>query len=134
MEEDAKVDTEEVTEGLGNEQAEKAVVPAKDTSNESETLRDEFCSDESFEKTIDEELVENILVTADCQADWSDYVVTKLVNDKLRTIGIQLKSIKVNRNIRRCFESCIVKIEPMKKKAIENETFPMNRWTMKCIM
>ena len=99
----------------------------KDKANENGTLQNEFCSNESFEKLIDEELVENILVTADCQAEWSDNVVTKLVNDKLGTIGIQMKSITVNRNVRRCFESCIVKIEPMKKKMIDKETFPMNR-------
>jgi hypothetical protein len=134
-EENAEVNTEEVTEGLENDPAEKAMVlPANDTTNKSETLRDEFCSDESFEKSSDKNLVEQILVTADCQADWSDNVVTKLVDEKLATIGIIMKSIIVNRNVRRCFESCIVTIEPAKKETIEKETFPLRRWTMRCIM
>ena len=55
--------------------------PVKDTTNdiptvEPVTLKDEFCSNESFENESDEQLVEKILVTADCQADWSDKVVT----------------------------------------------------------
>jgi hypothetical protein len=133
--ENAEPSAEEATGGVKS-QAEEANIPSKDTTNEteSETLQDEFCTDESFERLSDDVLVEEILVTADCQADWSDNVVTKLVNEKLEIIGIQMKSIAVNRNIRRCFESCIVKIEPMKKRSIEKEPFPMKRWTMKCIM
>ena len=73
------------------------------------------------------------IVTADCQADWNDKYVTKLVNEKLKIIGIGMKSIQVNRNIRKCFESCVVTIEPTKKKIIEQESFPIRRWTMKCI-
>ena len=72
---------------------------------EPETLKDEFCSNESYEIASDDQLVEQILVTADCQADWSDKVVTKLLDEKLNSIGIKMKSIKVNRNIRKCFES-----------------------------
>ena len=132
--ETGKESADEATSNEMESQAEEANLPTKNTTNENEILKDEFCSNESFEKISDDELVEHILVTADCQADWSDSVVTKLVNYKLETIGIQMKSIKVNRNIRRCFESCIVQIEPMKKKSIERETFPMNRRTMKCIM
>ena len=37
----------------------------KDKANENGTVQDEFCSNKSFDKLIDEELVENILVTAD---------------------------------------------------------------------
>jgi hypothetical protein len=132
--EPGKDSAEETTSSEMENQAAEANLPTKDSPNENQTLQDEFCSNESFQKISDDELVENILVTADCQADSSDNVVTKLVNNKLKTIGIRMKSITVNRNIKRCFESCIVKIEPMKKKSIEKETFPMNRWTMKCIM
>jgi hypothetical protein len=74
----------------------------------SETLKDEFCSNESFEIASNEELVEKILVTADCQADWNDSVVIKLIDEKLNSIGITIKSISVNRNARKCFESCVV--------------------------
>ena len=71
----------------------------------------------SFDKTSDNDLIDTILVTADCQAEWSE-VVTKLVNERLETIGIQIKTIKVNRNIHTCFESCLVTIEPMKKQLV----------------
>ena len=60
--------------------------------------------------------------------------MTKLVDEKLGSIGIKMKAITVNRNVRRCFESCIVTIEPTKKKSIDEETFPMKRWTMRYIM
>ena len=87
--------------------------PEEDTTNdietvEPETLKDEFCSNESFEIASNEELVEKILVTADCQADWNDSVVIKLIDEKLNSIGITIKSISVNRNARKCFESCVV--------------------------
>ena len=136
-------------ESIGNEVtaqevlAEEVANPEKGTGNpsavdetlaaaESETLRDEFCTDESYE--ISEELVEKILVTADCQADWNDGVVTKLMNEKLNSIGITMKTIAVNRNSRRCFESCIVTIQPMQRKLIIKESFPLRRWTMECVM
>ena len=96
-------------------------------------FQDEFCSNESYEIASSEELVEQILVTADCQADWSDKVVTKLLDEKLNSIGIKMKSIKVNRNIRKCFESCLVNIKPMQRKLIDQESFPLRRWTMKTL-
>ena len=102
--------------------------------SEPETLKDEFCSDETFEKVRDSALVENILVTPDCQADWNDSAVTKLVAEKLDSIGIKMKEIEVNRNVRRCFASCLVRIEPVQRKIIEEATFPMRRWTMKWIL
>ena len=116
--ENAEPSAEEATGGVKS-QAEEANIPSKDTTNEteSETLQDEFCTDESFERLSDDVLVEEILVTADCQAEWSE-VVTKLVNERLATIGIQIKTIKVNRNIHTCFESCLVTIEPMKKQLV----------------
>ena len=106
---------EKATEGVQNERSEAANFLAKNTANESETLIDKFCSDQSCENPSDNELVEMILLTADCQAYWSDTVFTKLVDEKLGNIGIRMKSIIVNRNVRRCFESCIVAIEPTKR-------------------
>ena len=116
-----------------------ADVTEKGTANdiptvEPETLKDEFCSNESYEIVSDDQLVEKILVTADCQADWSDKIVTKLMDEKLNAIGIKMKSVKVNRNIRKCFESCLVTINPMQRKLIDQESFPLRRWTMKCII
>jgi hypothetical protein len=109
---------------------------------EPKVLEDEFCSDEifekqaelTFEKESDEALIESILVIADCQADWKDSYVTKLVDEKLNSIGINMKSIVVNRNVRKCFESCLVRVEPTRRSVIENQTFPIRRWTMKCIL
>ena len=71
----AEPSAEEATGGE-KRQTEEAIIPPKDTTNESETVQHEFCSNESFEKLSDDDLVEEILVTADCQADWSDPVVT----------------------------------------------------------
>ena len=59
------------------------------------TLRDELWSDETFEeeaacsseKEGDAALVDKIMVTADCQADWNDAYVIKLMDDKLKTKG-----------------------------------------------
>jgi hypothetical protein len=114
-------------------------VQEKDTSPViNKTLEDEFCSDDIFnanaKESVDETQVEKILVEADCQADWKDDYVRKLVQDKLRMIGIEPKAITVNRNIRKCFESCIVRIEPTRKDLIEKQIFPIRRWTMKCIL
>ena len=101
-------------------------------------VSDEVCPDHVFNNQEEEESadvqVEKILVEADCQADWKDDYVIKLVNDKLMMIGIKMKSIQVNRNIRKCFESCVVMIEPTRKEFIEQQTFPIRRWTMKCIL
>ena len=81
-------EAEEVTE-VSDAQVETAA-QAEDSETdlvqtEPETLKDEFCSDKTFEKqaliaedAIEEALVEKILVTADCQADWNDVYVTKL--------------------------------------------------------
>ena len=103
--------------------AEEAINPKKDSTNSATNeiratthgiMKDEFCSIKSFEIANDEKLIEKILVTANCQGDWSDSVVTKLLEEKLNTIGISMKSIKVNRNVRKCFgfESCLVTIKP----------------------
>ena len=129
---------DEADEGSSEEMV-TASVTRKGTENdiptvEPETLKDEFCTNESFEIATDDHLVEQILVTADCQADWSDKVVKKLMNEKLNEIGIKMKSIEVNRNIRKCFESCLVNIKPMQRKLIDQESFPLRRWTMKCII
>ena len=77
--------------------------------------------------------VEQIFVKADCQADWKNEYVTRLVDEKLSLIGIKMKSIVVNRNIRKCFESCLVTIQPVSRTLIEQQTFPIRRWTMKCV-
>ena len=136
-------EAEEVTE-VSDAQVETAA-QAEDSETdlvqtEPETLKDEFCSDKTFEKqaliaedAIEEALVEKILVTADCQADWNDVYVTKLMDEKLKLLRIQMKSIVVNRNVRKSFESCLVTIEPIERRVIESESFPIRRWTMKCI-
>ena len=118
--------------------AEEASIPVKESSeevskNKKDDLRDEFCPDKTFESESGDDLVEKLLITADCQADWNNAVVTKLVNEKLNAIGIRMTSIEVHRNIRRCFYSCTVTIEAKKRKLIEDLTFPMRRWTMKCL-
>ena len=98
-----------------------------------ETLEGEFCSDDTFNTNSksDEIQVERILVEADCQADWKDDYVVKLVEEKLKMIGIEIKGITVKRNILKAFESCIVRIEPIRKHLIEKLMFPIQRWTIR---
>ena len=48
-----------------------------------------------------------------------------LVDEKLSMIGIKMKLIVVNRNIRKCFESCLVRIQPVSGTLIEQRTFPI---------
>ena len=106
-----------------------------------ETLKDEFCPDETFQKQVtctsekesDSALVDKILIKADCQADWNNAYVIKLMDEKLKAIKIKMKSIIVNRNVRKCFESCLVTIEPIKRTIIESETFPIRRRKMECV-
>ena len=97
-------------------------------------MKDEFCSDNTFEKQalisedeIEEALVDKILVTADCQANWNDAYVTKLMDEKLKSLRIQMKSILLNSNVRKSFESCLVTIEPIERTVIESESFPIRR-------
>ena len=139
----AEAEAEEATE-VSDAEVETAA-KAKDSEidlvqTEPKTLQDEFCSDRTFEDQAliaedasEEPLVEKILVTADCQADWNDAYVTKLVDEKLKLLKIQMKSIVVNRNVRKSFESCLVTIKPIERRIIESESFPLRRWTMKCI-
>jgi hypothetical protein len=101
---------------------------------QNETLKHEFCSEDAFEEGNDEAQVKKILVVADCQDDWKNEYVIKLVDEKLIMIRITMKTIVVIRNIRQCFESCLVTIEPTRRKLIETKTFPIPRWTMKCIL
>ena len=97
---------------------------------EPEALQDEFCSNETFEeeaagtfeKESDAVWVDKILVTADCQADWKDSYEIKLMDEKLNTLGIKMKSIIVNRNVGKWFESCLVTIELTRRSVIESET------------
>ena len=135
--------TSSETEKVEEVNAEEAIESAKNIENESvvtdrEVLQDELCSDDAYAKEAEKESevvqVERILVEADCQADWKDDDVIKLVEAKLMIIGIKMKSIQVYRNIRKYFESCVVMIEPTDKKYIEKQIFPIQRWTMRCIL
>ena len=131
------------TEKVEELNAEEAIESAKNNESESdvtdrEVLQDELCSDDAYAKEAEKESevvqVERILVEADCQADWKDDDVIKLVETKLMIIGIKMKSIQVYRNIRKYFESCVVMIEPTDKEYIEKQIFPIQRWTMRCIL
>ena len=75
------------------------------------------------EKTSDDversaTLVEKILVNPDCQADWRDDVVIKLVNEKLDTIGMKMNEIVVNISNRGSFVSCLVRIQQIQRKKL----------------
>ena len=59
-------------------------------------------------KALRLQAMKKMLLTADRQADWNDSVVIKLIDEKLNSIGITIKSISVNINARKCFESCVV--------------------------
>ena len=66
--------------------------------------------------------VESILVTPDCQTGWKDNYISKLINDKLLVVNLKMKSIQINRRWG-SFISCLVKIEPVERKEIENIDF-----------
>ena len=112
---------------------------ANEDNNEVSTLKDEFCGDDIYEeknddnKDTNETLVEQILVTPDCQADWRDDYVTKLVHDKLKAIGIIMTKIQINRSNRKAFTSCVVFIKPIESKKITEANFPLRNWTLKII-
>ena len=69
-------------------------------------LKDEFCTNEVYQNGFDMTddgkvvLVERIIITPNCQSDWKEAVVKKLVDEKLESIGInslELKSMKLTR-------------------------------------
>ena len=118
--------TEEVIKTIVEEiDAEKATKVLQDSVSQNDainhnSLKDEFCPDDTFEEKESEsestvKHVEKILVKADCQAHWNNAYVVKLVEENLKIINIRMKSIIVNRNCRKCFESCIVTIEPTRR-------------------
>ena len=95
-------------------------------------LDDEFCDDKDYENcedlVDDEVLVERIIITPDCQSDWREPVVKKLVDEKLAIIGLNSLRVKVNGSNRARFVSCEVDIDPVKRKVIQGLEFPMRRW------
>jgi hypothetical protein len=95
-------------------------------------LDDEFCDDKDYENcedlVDDEVLVERIIITPDCQSDWREPVVKKLVDEKLGIIGLNSLRVKVNGSNRARFVSCEVDIDPVKRKVIQGLEFPMRRW------
>ena len=64
-------------------------------------------------------LLLNTMNTADCQDDWNEAYVIKLMDEKLKDIRIKMKSIILNRNVKKCFKSCLVKIEQSRGRRIE---------------
>ena len=91
------------------------------------TLKDEFCSDEAFEEAVDENLVENIVVTAECTTDLVDNKnVAEQVEAKLYSLGIKVRKIELKKNHKGISESLLVSIKPIEKKNIEAATFPLS--------
>ena len=103
-------------------------------------LKDEVCSDADYNKSKNEEnetgdaldLVDSVLISPDCQTGWKDDYIIKLIDEKLKAINLKMESMKINRS-RGSFTSCLVKIESVRKKNIEEKDFSArNRnWTLK---
>ena len=91
-------------------------------------LDDEFCADKEYANGEEDILVERIIITPDCQSDWKEAVVKKLVGEKLATIGLNSLGVKVIGSNRARFVSCEVEIEPVKMKVLQDLEFPMRRW------
>ena len=87
------------------------------------TLKDEFCSVDAFE----ENLVETIVVTAECTTDLvDDKNVAEQVEAKLYSLGIKVRKIELKKNHKGISESLLVSIKPIEKKNIEAATFPLS--------
>ena len=103
-------------------------------------LKDEVCSDADYNKSKNEEnetgdaldLVDSVLISPDCQTGWKDDYIIKLIDEKLKAINLKMERMKINRS-RGSFTSCLVKIESVRKKNIEEQNFSArNRnWTLK---
>ena len=78
------------------------------------------------------DLVDSVLISPDCQTGWKDDYIIKLIDAKLKAINLKMESMKINRS-RGSFTSCLVKIESVRKKNIEEQDFSArNRnWTLK---
>ena len=103
--------------------AEEARDDMKIKEAEHSTLQDEFCSDETFAESIDNEdtLIEEIVVKpTNCQEEISESDVASFINYKLKIVGINMvKMINIEKSNVGSFSSCLVKIEPVSLKKIE---------------
>ena len=96
------------------------VAPNSDAEKGSENVIDEFCPDNIYVENVDDTLVEDILITTDCDADWKDDNMENLIYYKLKIIGINMVKInRINRSNNGAFTSCLVKIQPIPVKKIE---------------
>ena len=108
---------------------------------ESETLKDEFCSDETFDKKapspLDKEvigdLVDKILVTHG-EVDQKKDDTGKVMEEKLLSVGIEIEKIE-SVQIEEGRSKMVVKIKPIDKKKVNAATYPLCvlGWSIQCV-
>ena len=79
-----------------------------------------------------EAVVTTVEFTPDCQADWSDSVVFDIVAKRVKAAGLNLTDLKIFRNKRKAFTSCIATISPISSTSCGGLTFSFrSKWTWK---
>jgi hypothetical protein len=77
-------------------------------------------SSQMFPRKLD--FVNTILVSPDCPTGWKDSYIAKLISDKLTAVDLKATSFQINRS-EGSFISCLVQIEPVSRKKIEDSDF-----------
>jgi hypothetical protein len=99
------------------------------------TLHDEFCSNDIYFDNVvsDETLVEEILVTPDCQDGWKDDDVKNLLDYNFKILGVNMVKIEMNRSDKGALTSCLVKILPIPLKKVEKLSLHLRNWSLKTV-
>ena len=87
---------------------------------------------ESESENCEEKILNEVIFTPDCQADWSDKVVHDLIIKKVNEAGLKPLSMTIVRNKKGNFTSCESKIEPVPSRRCKEISFTFNGiWTWK---
>ena len=99
------------------------------TAGKSDNLRDEFCSDDIFDQNQETDPLDEIIVTLDCDSDLNNDNIETVIDYKLKILGINMvKIVEQNRGQGGILAPCLVKIEPIPLKMIENAGLPLRNW------
>ena len=79
-----------------------------------------------------EAVITSIEFTPDCQADWSDKVVFDIIAKRVKVAGLHLTDLKIIRNDRKAFTSCLAAISPIPSTSCGGLIFSFgSKWTWK---
>ena len=77
-------------------------------------------------------VITSIEFTPDCQADWSDKVVFDIIAKRVKAAGLHLTDLKIIRNDRKAFTSCLAAISPIPSTSCGELIFSFgSKWTWK---